>query len=180
MTLVHRLATRDDSEAIADLVNQSYSGERAEQGWTNENGLVTWPRTTVEKILHLLSDDAQAFLLFFDPLDRSLVGCIGVEHRAECHVAWLHMFAVRPDLQARGYGKFILNTAESFARDRWHVKAIEMGVLTPRVELVAFYTRRGYVDTGRRKTFTIEETNAGRTVPHTLECCIMIKHLNES
>ena len=180
MSLVHRLASREDSEAIVELANQSYSGEQAEQGWTNENGLVAWPRTTVEKMLALLATDSHVFLLFFEPLGRTPVGCIGIEHKVDSHVACLHMFAVRPDLQARGYGKSILSTAETYARDRWHVEAIEMGVIIQRTELVAFYTRRGYVDTGRRRTFTAAESNAGRTGPRTLELCIMIKHFNES
>lgn len=175
-TLVYRIATEEDSESLTNLVNISYSGELSNQGWTNENGLVTGPRTTVEKISNIIKNDQFIILMFFDPNNHQhLIGCISIQHKSESKIACLSTFSVRPDQQARGYGKFILNTAETYSRDQWNVESIELNVITQRFELIAYYNRRGYVDTGRREAFTVEQCQSDSSACCTLERCFMRK-----
>jgi ribosomal protein S18 acetylase RimI-like enzyme len=86
------------------------------------------------------------------------------------------MFAVRPDLQARGYGKFILSVAENYAISNWNVEYIELGVLIQRPELVSYYNRRGYIDTGRRQLFSELPIDSGIIILRDdLEVCTMRK-----
>lgn len=176
-TLIYRIATEEDSELLTNLVNMSYSGELSNQGWTNENGLVVGSRTTVDKILNILKNDQYVILIFFDPINHHLIGCISIQHKSESNAACLSIFAVRPDQQARGYGKFILNTAESYAKDQWNVKSIELNVILQRPELMAYYKRRGYIDTGRREAFTVEQCQFDSSACCTLERCFMMKKI---
>ncbi|CAF1302340.1 unnamed protein product [Rotaria sordida] len=63
------------------------------------------------------------------------------------------MLTVRPDLQTRGYGKFILSMAENYAVNKWNIDDIDMTVLIQRPELIEYYKRRGYIDTGQREPY---------------------------
>jgi ribosomal protein S18 acetylase RimI-like enzyme len=63
------------------------------------------------------------------------------------------MLAVRPDLQTRGYGKFILSVGEQYAISKWNVDYMEISVIRQRTELIGYYNRRGYTDTGHRQPF---------------------------
>jgi len=62
------------------------------------------------------------------------------------------MFSVNPELQGGGIGKKLLHAAEEYAS---HVgcSIIYMTVITAREELINWYMRHGYVDTGERKPF---------------------------
>src|ERR1700722_839243 len=99
----------------------------------------------------MINSGKYVILIFFGEVDQILKGCINLQHQTETKTAYLGMFAVRPDLQARGYGKFILSVAENYAISNWNVAYIEMGVLIQRPELVSYYNRRGYIDTGRHQ-----------------------------
>ncbi|CAF1047767.1 unnamed protein product [Rotaria sp. Silwood1] len=87
------------------------------------------------------------------------------------------MLTVRPDLQTRGYGKFIISVAENFARHHWHAQLIEMSVLARRTELIAYYIRRGYNDTGRRQPYSMNDVRFGIPKKNDLEICILAKSL---
>ncbi|CAF3838584.1 unnamed protein product [Rotaria sordida] len=103
--------------------------------------------------------------------------CIPLQHDTEVKKTHLGMLTVRPDLQTRGYGKFIISVAENFARPHWHAELIEMSVLIQRTELVAYYIRRGYIDTGRRQPFSPDDSRFGIAKKNDLELCILAKSL---
>jgi len=46
--------------------------------------------------------------------------------------------------------------AEKAARDQLDADRIEMTVIDKRVELIAYYERRGFVRTGERRPFPVE------------------------
>lgn len=175
--LIHRVATNDDADALATLINASYRGEQSKQGWTNENEIVSGLRTTQQKMLEMINDDQRIVLAFFGETDDILKGCICLLHEPILKTVTLSAFAVRPDLQARGYGKFILTTGENFALDRWNVEHFELKVMLQRPELVAFYNRRGYTDTGQRETFPLELLKSGGALRYDLERCTMRKSI---
>jgi ribosomal protein S18 acetylase RimI-like enzyme len=55
-------------------------------------------------------------------------------------------------LQAAGIGKKILHAAESYAAEK-KCDAIKMKVISVRHELISWYQRHGYHDTGKRSPF---------------------------
>src|SRR5690606_28279470 len=70
----------------------------------------------------------------------------------ERQVAHIGMFAIRPALQGGGIGRALLAEAERVARARG-ARAAEMTVIEQRVELLAWYARRGYLPTGETEPF---------------------------
>jgi ribosomal protein S18 acetylase RimI-like enzyme len=152
--LTYRLATVADCDSLAILVNDSYRSELAYQGWTNENELVDGLRTTLDDLLNIINTIQSVILVFFDKTEpQILVGCVHLKHKSEVKTAYLGMFVVRPDLQSRGYGKFIMSVAEEYVISKWNVDYIELTVISQRPELVAYYNRRGYTDIGQRRPF---------------------------
>jgi ribosomal protein S18 acetylase RimI-like enzyme len=151
--LISRLATTADCESLAVLINNSYRSELACQGWTNENDLIDGLRTNVDDLQKIINATKSIILIFFDQTKQILIGCIHLQDKSEIKTAYLGMLAVRPDLQGRGYGKFILSVAENYARRKYNVDYIELTVLIERRELIAYYNRRGYTETGQHRSF---------------------------
>jgi len=173
--LVYRIATETDAESITTLINSSYFGEESNQGWTNENEIITGKRTNVTNVLNMITDHNTIFLIFFGETDQVLKGCISLTNKSELKSAYLGMFAVRPDLQARGYGKFILSIAENYAIRNWNVDYIKLRVVIQRPELIAFYVRRGYIDTGFKEPFPIQEVKTATLLRFDLQLVTMSK-----
>jgi ribosomal protein S18 acetylase RimI-like enzyme len=66
------------------------------------------------------------------------------------------MLTVKPELQAAGIGKRLLDTAEAYARSLG-LDGVQMTVISVREELIAWYARRGYLPTGEKLPFPEEE-----------------------
>lgn len=145
------LATTQDAEQIAALVNSAYRGESSKQGWTTEADLLAGLRTDAEEILRLLLSDDSMFLRC--KVEEELVGSVHLQKQAE--QVCLGMLAVSPLLQGRGVGKQLLAAAEHAARETWGVKKSVMTVISCRSELLEFYERRGYRRTGVSKKFPV-------------------------
>ena len=87
-------------------------------------------------------------------LSRALIsGCVCLE-RSSDQAAYLGMLTVNPAAQRAGLGKQLIQAAESWIKARWaSTCAIEMTVISVRSELIAFYERRGFSQTGERRPF---------------------------
>lgn len=177
--LIYRLATDADCDTLFTLINNTYRGELSNQGWTNENQIVSKLRIKKEKILQMITDDKHTLLVFFSESDHSLRGCIDLLYQTESNTVYLNTFAVPPDLQRQGYGKFILSIAENYALNNWNVDYIELKVMIQRSELVAYYNRRGYVDTDHYQTFSIEQLKAGGALRNDLRRSTMRKYMKD-
>ena len=176
--LTHRIATADDCNALATLINAAYSGQMSQQGWTNEYALNPTPRTNSNLILNMINNVNNIFLMFFGTDDQILKGCVLLSHKLECKTARIGLFSVRPDLQARGFGNSILSTAEKYAIDNWNVEYIELLVIVQRPELMSYYSRRGFVDTGDRERFVRTSPTPACVIRDDLETCTMRKKVN--
>ena len=62
------------------------------------------------------------------------------------------MFSVSPQLQGAGIGKQLLKAAEEYAA-HLNIPAIFMQVISQRNELIGWYKRHGYQETGERIPF---------------------------
>lgn len=65
------------------------------------------------------------------------------------------MLTVSPALQARGIGRQLMAAAEEHAR-KLGASCIFMRVISVRAELIDWYLRQGYMDTGRREPFVVD------------------------
>ena len=87
------------------------------------------------------------------------------------------MLTVAPQLQANGIGKLLLTAAENYAKEN-NFESIIMTVISVRTELIAWYERRGYLNTGQTKPFP-NDANFG--IPkQELKFIVMEKKLNFS
>jgi ribosomal protein S18 acetylase RimI-like enzyme len=85
------------------------------------------------------------------------------------------MLTVAPDIQANGIGKKLLQAAEEYAETQDCI-AITITVISLRKELIKWYERRGYKDTGARKPFPSNDPRFGLPKQE-LEFIVMEKDL---
>lgn len=170
-----REATLSDVPALETLLNRCY---RFNEGWTNEAALVGGIRTTQDELISVINDSKQ-YLFVFPKTENGtresretgeILGCINVEVGGDD--AYIGMFAVNPKLQGNGVGHTMLEAAETFAARHLNYKkgendaqnapsptVIKLLVLNGRPKLLAYYQRRGYIDTGRTEAFPEDGNN---------------------
>lgn len=161
-----RQATAEDVAALLSLLNQCY---REDVGWTNEAHLVGGIRTTAQEIEAVINAPRHYLFVFPEVNEGNetgkILGCIGVDIKAEQNTAYIGMFAVDPSLQGLGVGNQILQAAETFAGrhlkadDNPHKTRLTMSILSQRPELLAYYQRRGYQLNGERLPFPEDGNN---------------------
>lgn len=144
--------------ALVSLVESAYRGEASRAGWTTEAHLLDGQRTDAEAVSTVLRTHGSAVLLA--EAGGQLVGCCHLEQRAEAEV-YFGMFSVRPGCQGQGWGREILAEAERLARADWGARAMVMTVLAQRLDLIAWYQRRGYRRTGQRRPFPYGDERFG-------------------
>jgi len=148
-----RPATRDDLPAIHPVIERAYRGETARAGWTHEADLIIEsPRTDIATLAAIVDDPDQR-LLIADAGDH-LLGCVQVTSKGD-GLAYLGLLCVDPTLQSGGLGKQLVTAAEDCARDVFGASAMEMTVIDKRTELIAFYERRGYSNSGEKRDFPV-------------------------
>jgi ribosomal protein S18 acetylase RimI-like enzyme len=161
-----------DANTIARLVNSAYRGDSSRKGWTTEADLLDGTRTHAEAIVALIKKEGTTVLKCVD--DDQIVGCVELEKSGD--QMYLGMLSVQPDLQASGIGKDLLKAGEDHARRQKCVRVV-MTVISIRSELIAWYERHGYTDTGERKPFHFNDPQFG--IPKkSLEFIVMEKRLN--
>ena len=169
------LATLEDIPVIMDLLNSAYRGERSKQGWTTEAHLIAGESRIDEKMLSDVLQMKGSVLLKYQTGENKIVGCVNLQQHGE--KIYLGMFSVSPELQGAGIGKQLLQAAEAYTRSIG-CRAIYMSVVSVRTELINWYMRHGYDDTGERKPFP-EDPVTGKHLQQ-LEFMIMEKKLAES
>jgi ribosomal protein S18 acetylase RimI-like enzyme len=161
------LASSADVPALVALMNSAYRGESSKKGWTTEAHLIDGDvRTDEADVLGVLSLPGSVFLAYRDD-EGALIGCVNLQRKGER--IYLGMFSVSPELQGGGLGKKLMAAAEEYAKAEG-VRAIYMSVISVREDLIAWYQRRGYADTGERIPFPED----GRTGPHLQDLEFMV------
>lgn len=143
-------ATKKDLDALIKLVNSAYRGESAKKGWTHEADLIKGDLRIDEKMLIKLFDNPNSIILKANDPNDDIIGCVYLEKKGNS--LYLGMLSVSPDKQASGIGKLLLSAADKYAIDN-KCESIEMTVISVRKELISWYERNGYVNTGKRKPF---------------------------
>ncbi|MGV3771057.1 MAG: GNAT family N-acetyltransferase [Sphingobium phenoxybenzoativorans] len=147
-----RPATAADLPEVHALIESAYRGDTAKAGWTHEADLLEGPRTSLEALEAILGNPDELLLLFRD--GSAIIGCVHLT-RLSATSAYFGLLTVQPGRQSGGLGKHIIATAEREAMRRFGARTMELSVVSQRPELIAYYTRRGYIETGDMKPFPI-------------------------
>lgn len=144
------LAGAADIPAIKDLLNNTYRGDASRQGWTTEADLISGDVRADEQTLQQVIDKNGSVMLKYLDHAGQIIGCVNLQqHNSRIY---LGMFSVSPRLQGGGIGKQLLTASEEYAKGQ-HCSSIYMKVISVRTELINWYKRHGYVDTGLRESF---------------------------
>ncbi|MEO5596231.1 MAG: GNAT family N-acetyltransferase [Lysobacteraceae bacterium] len=169
-----RLATQADVDAIVALVESTYRGDASRAGWTTEADLLEGRRTGADEVATQIAR-ADSRMLLAECVaavsdiaaTQQLDGFAGDELLAcaqiaiEDGVGYFGMFSVQPHLQNCGIGSALLSEAERIARDEWNLPCMRMTVIDVRVDLIPYYLRRGYRQTGNKKPFPYGDARFG-------------------
>lgn len=168
-----RAATEEDVGAIVALVHSAYRGDSSRAGWTTEADLLDGQRTDPDEVLASVA--APDSVVVLAERDDAIVACCHVQRRgARCYFG---MFAVDPAHQGAGLGRLVMEYAEELARTRWESRVMEMTVIRQRTDLIAFYERRGFADTGLRSPFPYGDERFGLPRRDDLEFTLLEKEL---
>ena len=150
-------AIPEDKASLVRLVNSGYRGDESRKGWTTEADLLEGIRTDESSMLAMIRKEHVVILKAIDEQDE-LVGCVYLEQQHKS--LYLGMLTVSPTLQGAGIGKQLLSAAEKLAVE-YQCERIIMTVISERTELIDWYKRRGYKDTGVRKPFPMTDPKFG-------------------
>jgi len=128
-----RVAEIPDAEAIRRVINAAFRNA--------ESFLIDRDRVDSETVHSLLKKGK--FLVAEE--NDTLEGCVYVELRSER--AYLGLLSVDPQRQKSGLGSLLMNEAERYCAGAG-CKFMDLRIVNLRTENHAFYTRRGYVETG--------------------------------
>lgn len=147
-TVSLRVASLNDIAAIYALVNSAYRGDDSKKGWTTEADLLDGLRTTEAALYEIIQTPGSQILMA--EKEGALQGCVYVEQQNDAF--YLGMLSVRPELQGSGLGAMMMEAAEQKAKEAGCTK-MKITVITERKELIAYYQRKRYADTGGRHPF---------------------------
>jgi len=149
------IATLEEVSALEQLINSAYRGETSKQGWTTEANLLEGKRITFEELVEIIQNKNNTILKYTD--NNQIIGSVLLINKG--NKLYLGMLTVSPELQNSGIGKKLLQEAEVHALALGLPKIV-MTVISIREELIAWYSRHGYVDTGVREPFPLNDTDA--------------------
>lgn len=155
--LTYRTAEPADVPALVELVNSCYRGDTSRSGWTTEADLLGGRRIDEQGMSALLENPATAILIA--EIDGALVACC--ELQRSVNGTYFGMFSVRPTIQGGGLGRRVLAEAEHTAAQLWGSRLMRMKVIKQRTELIAWYERRGYTNTGKTEPFPYGDPSLG-------------------
>jgi ribosomal protein S18 acetylase RimI-like enzyme len=158
---MHIEFTQADESHIDDLValvNGAYRGEDAKKGWTTEADLLDGQRIDENGMLDLIEKEDSVILIAEDDDTGDLLGCVHLEKQGvECY---LGMLTVDPSQQGQGIGKMLIEESEALA-SFWDCTKLTMTVINRRPELLAWYQKMGFKNTGKTKPFPYGDERFG-------------------
>jgi ribosomal protein S18 acetylase RimI-like enzyme len=169
MSLTLQPATELDFPAIVAVMNAAFRGA---EGWSIEADYITGVRTSDSLLREEIAKGA-LYLIVRDGTDSGLQGCVSLQ--ASSTEKWyLGALTVRPAQQNSGFGRKLLEAAESYAANHG-ARTIEMTVVNVRETLIAWYERRGYLRTGKTRPFPYGDNRYGTPTRDDLEFVVLSK-----
>jgi GNAT superfamily N-acetyltransferase len=127
-----RTSSSGDIEELVRVINAAFVVERM---------AFDGDRVDAEKVRAYM--DKGTFLIAED--ESGSLGCVYIELRGER--GYLGLLSVKSTRQGSGLGSRVVAAAEDFARSKG-ARAMDLRVISPRAELLPFYRRLGYEETG--------------------------------
>lgn len=161
-----RAAVPGDLDAIVTIVAAAYRGTGGRSGWTSEDHLLDGQRADAAMVQAIMDDDLSVLLVA--EVGGAVRGCIQLEplpggpESSGGESAHFGLFAVDPTLQSGGVGGALLTAVEAIAGHEWGCAWMQLEVLSQRVDLIAWYARRGYEPTGETLPFPYEDDRFGQ------------------
>ena len=153
-----RAATLADVDVLLEIIHSAYRGGVATVSWKNENHIVQGPRIKKPEMEQIIqSSDASIRVAELD--NGEIGGCALVDKHGD-NIVHIGMLAVDPDKQNLGLGKLLVKDAEEHARKNFKATTAKMFVLNGRPELMDWYKRLGYVESGHTEPFPSSETGS--------------------
>ena len=168
-----RRATLADVPAIVSLVESAYRGDASRVGWTTEADLLDGQRTDAEAVSTLIERPDSRILLAEAP--EGLLGSVLLTDEGDS--TYIGMFAVRPGGQGRGVGSALLAEVERVTHQELGRSFARMTVLAQRSELIAWYERRGFRQSGATEPFPYGDPRFGLPRRPDLYFRILVKEL---
>jgi ribosomal protein S18 acetylase RimI-like enzyme len=165
------IATLEDASTLEKLINSAYRGETSKKGWATEANLLEGKRITLDELEEIIKNKDNTILKYTE--NNQIIGSVLLANKG--NKLYLGMLAISPELQNRGLGKKLLQEAEVHALSLGLSKIV-MTVITIREKLIEWYNRHGYVDTGEREPFVVNDSDAIITDQH-LEFIVLEKIL---
>jgi len=166
------IATEEDIPALVSLMNRAYRSETSRQGWTTEAHLISGEVRTDENDLQKVLRKPGSVILKYINDKNQLIGCVNLQKHDDR--LYLGMFSVSPDEQGMGIGKKILIASEQHAKNEG-CGSIYMRVISVREDIIIWYARHGYKDTGKIMPF-VEDGLTGKHL-QPLEFAVLEKFL---
>ncbi|MEI7802470.1 MAG: GNAT family N-acetyltransferase, partial [Bacteroidota bacterium] len=126
-------------------------------GWTTEADLLGGIRVDEEKLTELINKK-DSLILKYQNDENKIIACVHLEKHGT--KLYLGMLTVTPDLQSKGIGKALIKESEKKAREV-NCSSVYMSVITVRKELIDWYFRIGYKNTGVKKPFPSNDPRFG-------------------
>jgi len=156
-----RYAVAEDAATLLGVIEEAYRGEASAGRWDSESHLLRGPRTSLDEVAALIADEESRIVVAHE--GARILACaliqksVHVDGRAPSDdAAYFGMFAVAR--RGVGVGDALLAECERRVVSLWGASALSMTVISVRVELIAWYERRGYHRTGVRIAFPFDET----------------------
>src|SRR4051812_34089381 len=167
-------AVAADLPAIEALMNLAYRGEVASRTWTSEAHLIAGDtRTNGAELKRILKQPGSIFLKYCRD-EQTIEGCVNVQQHDDN--IYMGMLSVSPYKQGSGIGKQLLHAVDEFAMLK-NAVAIYITIISVRFELIDWYKRHGYVDTGERKKYVEDDVSGKHLQP--LEFMVMQKMISK-
>lgn len=164
-------ATLEDVSSLNNLINSAYRGESSKKGWTTEANILEGKRTTEAELIAIIQDQKNTILKYSE--NNEIIGCVLLKEKE--NELYLGMLTVSPELQNSGIGKKLMQQAEILALDLGLSKIV-MTVISIREELISWYKRHDFVDTGLREPFPVSEV-FNQTGSEPLEFMVLEKRI---
>jgi ribosomal protein S18 acetylase RimI-like enzyme len=134
----------------------------------------TCSMVSVDALGVVIADPAQRMIVAES--DAVIVGCVQTANHGN-GTSYLGYLTVDPNLQGAGLGRALVVAAESEARSTFGAASMEMTVIRQRSELIAWYERIGYRQTGERRPFPLDDPRFGLPKTREIEFIVLAKSL---
>ncbi|CAO3668806.1 unnamed protein product [Rhizopus stolonifer] len=149
--IIVRRATLDDLKRVEEacqVINQAY---RTKGGWTTED-FVNGQRLMEQDMIPFIEKNGTPYTLLFAMDSDQIVGTIQIQPLSNGTEAEVGLFSVSPTQQSRGIGGKLVQAALLEMKEMKFTNAV-MRVLENRPEILAWYKKLGFLETGERVPF---------------------------